>query len=172
MDTKVLVAHASKYGATMEIAKKIAQVLQQEGFRAELAPVKSAGDMAQYQAVVLGIAVYIGNWRKEGIAFLKDHEQLLAERPLWIFSSGPTGRESSEAFMKGERFPKSQQPLMDRIRPRDAVVFPGAIDMDKLNFLDRLVIKNVKAATGDFRDWNAITTWATGIAGELKKQAG
>ena len=29
----------------------------------------------------------------------------------------------------------------------------------------------VKAPSGDFRDWNAITAWATAIAGELKEQA-
>jgi hypothetical protein len=33
------------------------------------------------------------------------------------------------------------------------------------------MIKNVKAPLGDFRDWGAITAWATAIAAELKGEA-
>ena len=30
------------------------------------------------------------------------------------------------------------------------------------------MIKNVKAPTGDFRDWDAISAWAMGIAAAVK----
>jgi hypothetical protein len=33
------------------------------------------------------------------------------------------------------------------------------------------MIKNVKAPLGDFRDWEAITSWAKSIADGLKKPA-
>jgi hypothetical protein len=32
------------------------------------------------------------------------------------------------------------------------------------------MIKNVKAPLGDFRDWQAITAWATAIADALKAE--
>jgi len=44
------------------------------------------------------------------------------------------------------------------------------LDMKNLNFLEKLAIKNVKAPVGDFRDCNAIATWAADIANSLKKQ--
>ena len=56
-----------------------------------------------------------------------------------------------------------------RIRPRDIAVFHGTVDMEKLNFIEKSMIKNVKAPIGDFRDWDAITSWAVMIADELKE---
>ena len=70
---------------------------------------------------------------------------------------------------KGWRFPKALQPIADRIQPRDIAVFHGALHGKKLNPIERWMIKNVKAPLGDFRDWEAITSWATAIADELKE---
>ena len=43
--------------------------------------------------------------------------------------------------------------------------------MNKLNTLEKYMIKMVKSPFGDFRDWDAIAAWAAGIAEELKKKA-
>ena len=40
--------------------------------------------------------------------------------------------------------------------------------MKKLNLAEKLIVKGIKAPTGDFRDWNAITAWAAAIADALK----
>jgi len=171
MDDKVLVAYATKHGATAEIAEKIGQVLSEAGLQADVLPVTHVRDLTPYRAVVLGSAVYIGRWRKEAAAFLKANEKALAERPVWIFSSGPTGEGDPMELTKGWRIPEALQPLVDRIQPRDIAVFSGALDPKKLNFFERWIIKNVKAPVGDFRDWNAITSWAMMIADTLKKEA-
>ena len=65
MDKQVLVAYATKYGATAEIAEKIGEVLRQAGLPTDVLPVDRVGDLSAYKAVVLGSAVYIGQWRKE-----------------------------------------------------------------------------------------------------------
>jgi menaquinone-dependent protoporphyrinogen oxidase len=72
--------------------------------------------------------------------------------------------------MKGWRFPKGLQPVADRIKPRDNAIFHGNVDAKKMNFIEKWMINNVKSPVGDFRDWNAITKWATDIASALKKQ--
>ena len=169
MDSQVLVTYATKYGATAEIAEKIAQVLRQAGLRTDVLPTDRVGDLTPYQAVVLGSAVYIGKWRKEAVKFLQANEKMLAERPVWLFSSGPTGEGNPVELTKGWHFPKALQPIADRIRPRDIAVFHGAVDMGKLNFIEKWMLKNVKAPVGDFRDWEAITSWATDIAAVLKE---
>jgi menaquinone-dependent protoporphyrinogen oxidase len=46
-------------------------------------------------------------------------------------------------------------------------MFFGALDRSKLAFGERMMVKAVKAPEGDFRDWNAISTWADEIAREL-----
>ena len=91
MDKNILVTYASKYGATQEIAEKIGDVLRQAGLQADVLPVDGIRDLTPYQAVILGSAVYIGKWPKEAVAFLQTNEKILADRPVWLFSSGPTG---------------------------------------------------------------------------------
>lgn len=169
METRVLVAYGTKYGATAGIAEKIGQVLREAGLAVDVKPAGQAGDPAAYGAVVLGSAVYIGRWRKEAARYLKTHEAALAQRPVWLFNSGPLG-QGNAAEQAGELgFPKSLRPIADRIAVRDVAVFFGAVDLDRLNPLERWMLKNVKSPSGDFRDWDAIAAWAAGIAAALKE---
>lgn len=169
MTKQVLVAYASKYGATAEIARKIGEVLSAAGLPTEVRPVDEVGSLNAYRAVVLGSAVYIGGWRKEARKFLEANEATLAQMPVWIFSSGPTGEGDPVELVQGWEFPNKLQPVADRIGPRDITVFHGASDPDKMSFLERWMIKNVKAPVGDFRDWEAISAWAGGIADALRE---
>ena len=164
MDIQILVAYATKYGATAEITEKIGQVLRQAGLPTDVLPVDRVSDLTPYEAVVLGSAVYIGKWRKEAVKFLQANEIMLAERQVWLFSSGPTGEGDAVELTEGWRFPKALQPIADRIRPRDIAIFHGDVNIEKLNFIDKWMAKNVEVPVGDFRNWDAITSWATDIA--------
>ena len=169
MDEKVLVAYATKYTATAEIAEKIGHVLGQAGLSTDVLPAKEVSDLTAYRAVVLGSAVYIGKWRKEAVKFLQDNEKMLAERLVWLFSSGPSGEGDAVELLQGWRFPAKQQPIADRIQAQDIAVFHGSVDTEKLSFIEKSMINSVKAPVGDFRDWDAITSWATTIAEQLKE---
>lgn len=103
------------------------------------------------------------------VKFLQDNEGLLSGRPLWVFSSGPMGEGDPAELLQGWQFPEAQRSLIERIKPRDIAIFHGAIDLKKMNFFEKWVLKRVKAQTGDFRDWDSITRWAAGIAQALKK---
>jgi menaquinone-dependent protoporphyrinogen oxidase len=168
MNAQVLVAYASKYGATKEIAEKIGLVLKDAGFAVDILPADKVADVGPYKAVILGSAVYIGGWRKAAAKFLKTNEKALAERPLWLFSSGPTGQGDPVELVKGWRFPQALRPVADRVKPIEIVLFQGAAFPEKLSAIGRWLMKKVKAPLGDFRDWNAITIWAGSIAAKLK----
>ena len=164
MFTQVLVAYATKYGATAEIAEKIGQVLREAGLQTDVLPAHKIGHLGSYEAVVLGSAVYAGQWRKDAVTFLETNETALAKRPVWLFSSGPTGEGDPVKLMNGWRFPEAQQPIADRIGPRDIAFFGGALDLEKLNLGERLLVKGIKAPVGDFRDWECIHAWADEVA--------
>lgn len=168
MEKKVLISYATKYGTTAEIAEKIGEVLRQEGLAVDVLLVKKVKNLAPYTAVILGSAVYVGKWRKEAVKFLEDNEQALAERDVWLFSSGPTGEGDPVELLQGWQFPEGQQEIADRIQPHEIVVFHGALDEDDLNFIEKRMIKMVKAPTGDFRDWEGIINWATAAADTIK----
>ncbi len=169
MDGKILVAYATRLGATAGIAEKIGEVLNQAGVQADVLPVKEVRDLTPYQAAVVGSAVYTFKWRKEAIRFLKANEKWLAEHMVWLFSSGPTAEGDPLELTKGWRFPEDQQPLADRIQPRDIAVFGGVMEIEKLGAIERWMLSKFDAPDGDFRDWDAITAWAGGIADVLKE---
>lgn len=170
MNAQVLVTYATKYGATAEIAEKIGQVLRQAGLGTDVLPTHRVRDLSSYKAVILGSAVYVGRWRKEATRFLKANEKVLAEQSVWLFSSGPSGEGNPVELTKGWHFPKVLQPIADRIQPAEITVFHGAVNIKKLNLIEKWMISIVKAALGDFRDWEAITSWATAIANVLKEK--
>jgi menaquinone-dependent protoporphyrinogen oxidase len=169
MEKNILVAYATKYGATAEIAEKIGEVLREEDLGPDILPVKKVGDLEDYQAIIVGSAVYIGRWRKEAVIFLKDNEKTLAQKPVWVFSSGPTGEGDAVELLDGWQIPGAVENTVKRIQPRDIAVFHGDVDVEKLNFIERSMVKNVEAPVGDFRDWEAITAWAASIVEVLKE---
>ena len=168
MPDNILVAYASKYGATAQIAEKIALRLVKNDLAAEALDVKDVTSLSGYKAVVLGSGVYGGLWLKEAADFLKTRESELAKMPVWLFSDGPTGTGDPQELMKGWKFPENLKPVADRIKPSDIVFFHGALDMDRLKFAEKLVFRALKAPVGDFRDWDTIHAWADGIAKALK----
>lgn len=169
MDNQVLVTYASKYGATSEIAEKIGQVLREAGLRTEVLPTDRVSDLTPYKAVVLGSAVYLGQWRKEAVKFLQANQESLSERQVWLFSSGPTGEGEQAAFMNSRCLPDKLQPMADLVAPHDIAVFHGATDLGKLNFIEKWMLTNTNTPIGDFRDWEVITSWATAIANKLRQ---
>ena len=145
-------------------------MLREAGLQADILPVDRIRDVTPYKAVILGSAIYVGKWQKEAVRFLQANERILAERPVWIFSSGPTGTGDPIELVEGVRLPAELQPVADRIQPRDIAVFHGHINPEKINFIEKWAIKSlVKKPFGDFRDWDAIAAWATSIAESLKE---
>jgi menaquinone-dependent protoporphyrinogen oxidase len=169
MASKVLVAYSSKYGATAEIAEKIGEVLQKEGLSADVLPMKKVKDLADYKDVILGSAMYIGMWRSEGAKFLKKNEATLAKQRVWVFSTGPSGKGDPVELLKGVVVPPNIQSVIQRIQPRETVVFHGYLNEQKMSFLEKWVVKRVGGGFGDFRDWDMITKWATKVAAAVKK---
>ena len=169
MTQKVLVAYGSRYGGTAEIAEEIGKVLKEEGLEVDVRSADHAVNAARYDAFIIGSGVYAGMWRKEAVNLVNNNEKMLSDKPVWIFSSGPTGEGDVKDLMSGWEYPAKIRKAVETIKPRDITAFHGVVYPDKLTFFHKLVLKMVKAPSGDFRKWDTISGWAKGIAGELKK---
>jgi menaquinone-dependent protoporphyrinogen oxidase len=168
----VLVAYATKYGATKGIAQRIAARLAEAGLSVEARPVDTVSDAGRYDAFVVGSAVYIGSWLKDAVQFVERNRPVLSTRPLWIFSSGPIGAATTDAQGRDVRTSavrKEVVDLKDSLAARDHHVFFGAFDRSKLHIGDRLIaaMPAFPGSEGDFRDWNEIDAWSKAIAEEL-----
>jgi flavodoxin len=93
---EVLVVHASRHGSTAGIAERIAAGLQAAGLSAEAVAVSQVGDVARYDAFVIGSAAYLFHWLKDATRFVKRHRAVLETRPVWLFSSGPLGTDRTD----------------------------------------------------------------------------
>ncbi len=81
---KALVAHASKRGSTAEIAEAVAATLREGGIEVDCLPAGDVSDLAPYDAVVLGSAVYVKRWRGDAKHFLRKHREALSSLPFWV----------------------------------------------------------------------------------------
>jgi menaquinone-dependent protoporphyrinogen IX oxidase len=94
---KVLVRAASKYGAASEIGQAAADVLAERGCEVTVLPPEKVSAVQEFDAVVLGSAVYLGQWMKPGRELAERYAGALAARPVWLFSSGPVGEPAKPA---------------------------------------------------------------------------
>jgi menaquinone-dependent protoporphyrinogen oxidase len=160
---KVLVCAATKYGATGEIADAVADVLAEKGLEVTVIPPEQAGAIEQFDAVVLGSAVYMGQWMKPARELVDRSAAALAARPVWLFSSGPVGEPAKPA-----ENPVDVSKILQSTKARDHRVFTGRLVRKHLSFPDRAMASAIRAAEGDFRNWAEIRAWAAGIASALQ----
>jgi menaquinone-dependent protoporphyrinogen oxidase len=162
---RVLVAYATQYGATREIAAQIAQTLTDGGLDVALKQVDDAISVDSFDAFVIGSAIHAGHWLKPATEFVQRHKSVLAKHPVWLFSSGPLG----DAVDKPQPDPKEVTKLLADIAVRGHVVFGGAFDRSSTingGWLERAVGRFIPE--GDFRDWADIEIWARGVAQEIE----
>jgi len=159
---KVLVAVSSKHGATGEIARSIGEVLRTAGFEADVTTPESVETLADYDAVVLGSAIYAGRWLEPAKSFAARFEADLKARPVFLFSSGPLGDPP-----KPSEEPADMLPMMAATGAVDHRIFAGRLDPADLSLPERLVVKVVRAPGGDFIPWDDVASWASEIVGVL-----
>ena len=116
-----------------------------------------------YDAYVLGSAVYMGGWLRGANHFLAEHGELISTRPTWLFSSGPIGRPPLEAA--ADSFDAVE--LVDLTRARDHRQLGGKLDKEHLSLRERMMAGLLRVPGGDYREWDAVTAWATAIARAL-----
>ena len=172
----VLVAYASRHGATQGIAERIAETLRTNGHDADAQPAESIRSVAGYDAFVIGSAAYMFHWQKPATALVRRERSVLAERPVWLFSSGPLGTDPIDAKGRDQKeaaIPKEIPELVAAVHARDHRVFFGALEANRepIGIAER-VMALMPATThglpyGDFRDWPEIDAWAVEIAREL-----
>ncbi len=160
---RVLVTTGSKHGSTEEIGRAIAEALTGEGVDARIVVPDEVESLDGFDAVVLGSAVYAGRWTKSMRELTVRLAGELAQRPIWLFSSGPVGDPP-----KPEEDPVDVADVMERTGASEHALFAGRLDKKLLSFGERAIVGALKAPEGDFRDWDGIRAWSISIAEALK----
>lgn len=160
---RALVAYGTKHGSTREIAEAIADELGKRGIEADCLAAADVGSVSPYGTVVIGSAVYMKRWRKDARHLLA-RQKGLADRRLWIFSSGPCGEQKEgdeDAFCMQ---PPKIRRRAEKLGAREHVVFGGRVPLEPSNFVERAMLENTPDEFKDLRDWDEIRAWAHKIA--------
>ncbi len=183
---RIQVVYASRHGGTQGIARCIGDALKDSGTEAVVVDAATRPDATGFDGYVIGSGVYMGAWLKDGLEYLERNRPTLAEKPVWLFSSGPIPNENvaprsvdpienalGPVDGPGSGGRKKVEALAGAIHVREHQVFEGVYNPDAAltNFLERIVrampaIKKVLPA-GDFRPWPKIETWARQIATDM-----
>jgi len=156
MKGTILVAYASRYGSTREVAESIASTLRGRMLRVSLRPVEDVYHLEEYVGVVLGGGIYMGRWHRDARRFARQFEDELRGLPVAVFALGPTDDVLQHRAGSEQQFRKTLQKLP--FAPIGSALFGGAVDPRKLHF----PFNRMPAA--DVRDWDEITAWAGEIA--------
>jgi menaquinone-dependent protoporphyrinogen oxidase len=165
---KVLVAYFSYCGTTGGVAEAIGQVLCDKGATVDVRLIKNISDVSSYQAFIIGSAVRSASWWPEAIEFVERNKEELGRKPVAYFLTCLALYQDTESNRRRAR--SYMEPVLQavpHVKPVEIGLFAGALDYSKLNLVYRTVMKSKMkkqgVPEGDFRDWDAIRSWAEGL---------
>ena len=163
MDTKsILLAYATRYGSTQEVAESITAALREDGLEVDIQPMQEVKRLDNYDAIVLGAAIYSNRWHPDAHQFLSQHQETLRQRPAAIFALGPLST-GDRAMLRSRRQLERELEKYPWLKPVTLEMFVGKLDPSKLGFFERL-----GSTASDHRDWKAIRAWADALAAQLQ----
>jgi menaquinone-dependent protoporphyrinogen oxidase len=170
---KLLVGYASVHGSTHEIAERIAVRIAAHGHTSDVRVLSDGMGLDGYDAIVLGSAVHNQRWLPDATRFVWRNLEVLAARPVWLFSVGMPGALRG----RWQGLAMREEPMViadfgDAVRPRDHRLFSGVIRREDLPLIGRLVFRAMGCRYGDHRDWAQIDAWADQVAARLTAEAG
>lgn len=162
---KILVTYASRMGGTAEIATAVARRLRSAGFVVDLTTCSTAtSDVGTYDAVVVGSGLYVRRWLPDAMRFLRTHARDLADRPTYLFHSGPCGRGAETQEVSSSA---ALRRLARRIGADGPTTFGGRLQRDTATGpVSRWMATGELA--GDYRDWDRIGAWTDRLVSDLR----
>ncbi|WP_068148272.1 flavodoxin domain-containing protein [Rhodococcoides corynebacterioides] len=164
---RIVVATASRHGATAEIGERIARVLVDETIRlggsidVEVVDAGQPEAADDADAVIPGSAVYYGRWLPDARRFADHLVEDGSHRPVWLLSSGPVDRTGKDAATS--RSSRWNQAAW----AREHRTFGGKLDHSSLGRVERMVAGLIKAPDADARPFDEIEHWARSIARQI-----
>lgn len=183
---KALVAYGTKFGSTAKVAEEIASVLRASGCEAEARDLRKRGalDLDGYGLVVLGSSIVMNSWSRDALRFLERNRAVLARKKVALFAC--CGNVLTGPARTGEYQKQYLEDVAARFGISEPValgLFGGEIDFGKYGFLTKAIVNSVwrdplkdlqKRGVDldkpyDFRDWDAIRSWANSLNAEVKQ---
>lgn len=164
--SKVLVVYGTKSGCTAAVAERIAEKLAAQGLFAEAVAAEDAPAPVGYDAVVVGSGVRAGTWHAAARTWVETNAAALKMTPVAFYTCGLMITEGEEKRAEVAGYTDA---LIEAsgVKPVDVALFAGWNEPKQFSFVERSIMKLMKAPQGDFRDWAAIDAWTDSAASKL-----
>ncbi len=169
---RMLIAYASQFGTTAEVAHAIGEVFAQNGTSVETKWVNDVDSLDGYDAVIVGSAIQYDRWMPAAANFVQAHQETLSKLPVaYFFTCLTLAQQSDKTAQKAQEYADKLVALAPQVKPVSVGRFAGAINYQKLSLPFRLLFKGLAITTGvkegDYRNWEAIRAWANSMQGAL-----
>ncbi|MBN1139402.1 MAG: flavodoxin domain-containing protein [Anaerolineae bacterium] len=166
---KILVAYATAAGSTGEIAEAIGNALREAGDTVDVRRAKEVTGLSGYDAVVFGSGVRAGKTYAEAATFLEKYQATLSSLPVAGFIVCLTMKENTaENCAQATAYLDALAASAPGVKLVGKGLFAGQVDYNKLSWLLKFILKRfIKEPGGDYRDFEAIRSWAASIRSAL-----
>lgn len=134
---KAIILYTSKYGCTEKAAYLLKSQLGEGTVVVNLMLAK-VPPLVQYDTVILGGSIYYGKIQKEMSEYILKNQTELRDKRLGLFICAGTKREQAVQELKNS-FPED---LFNKAVAKE--VFGDEVDVQKLSFKDKFVLRMVK----------------------------
>ena len=136
-----LIIYASKYGCTADCANKLKARLHGDTTVLDVKSVTTSMDLGKFDTVVIGGSVYVGKMAKPLRAFCENNLDTFLQKKVGIFLCCGLPDEANTVLT-------ANLPSTLLKHAKTTKVFGSEARLDKMNFVDKMMIKAV--TKGDF----------------------
>ena len=170
----ILIIYSTTDGHTVEICRRLIQVLESSGNQIKLINVLDAYgvDLEAFDKIVIGASIRYGKHSPQITRFIAAHERILDSKPNAFFSVNVVARKPEKNQPATNPYVKK---FLKRIRwkPKQLAVFAGKLDYPRYNPVDRFMIRLIMwitkgptepTAVIEFTDWQQVEEFGRVIA--------
>jgi menaquinone-dependent protoporphyrinogen oxidase len=144
---KTLIAYASKYGCTEKCAHLLEKDLNGDVTMLNLKK-NSSPNLDSYDTIIIGGSIYISKIQKEVTEFCNKYLSELKEKNIGLFICGMQEKEIIANEIDSNYPPE----LLEKAVVKEW--FGGEFSFEKMNFLEKTIIKKVSKTTASKSDIN------------------
>ena len=171
---RILFIYSTVDGHTLEICKRLQQVVEREGHQTSLQELTADSDidLEPFDRIVIGASIRYGKHRPDVVRFIDKNMGMLASRPSAFFSVNAVARNQEKRGSESNPYVRKFLKKIAWIPPVIAV-FGGKIDYPSYRFFDKTMIRFIMwmtkgptdvNATVDFTDWEEVEAFGRTIS--------
>jgi menaquinone-dependent protoporphyrinogen oxidase len=163
---RALVVYGTGTGCTAEIAERIGMTLAADGVSVEVVSAKDAPTPSGYDAVLVGSGIRAGSWHAPVKKWVTENAAALRAEKVAFFTACLTLASEPEKTAEVRAYTDSLI-AETGVTPVEVGLFAGINEPKRFPFLERTLLKMMKAPEGDFRDWTKVEAWTGEVAPKL-----